>query len=136
MPPIADSLLLLSLKHVTYYINAKIKLIFPLAYLNIKSSIVKPKIDPSIVKNYRPISLLNTLSKLFEKCVFDNLYPYLITNKLLSPINSGFIKHYGAINRLIALVDSINKGFDNKQDSHLISLDISKAFDLASGPTF
>ena len=80
-------------------------------------------------KNYRLISLLNTLSKVFEKCVFDNLYPYLITNKLLSPINSGFIKHDGSINRLIAMVDSIHKGFDNKQDSLLISLDISKAFD-------
>ena len=29
------------------------------------------KLDPSIVKNYRPISVLNTISKIYEKVVFD-----------------------------------------------------------------
>ena len=87
------------------------------------------KLDPSIVKNYRPISLLNTISKIYEKAVFDKLYPYLLSNHLLPPHNSGFIKLDGAINRLLAMIDSIHKGFDNKEDSLFISLDISKAFD-------
>ena len=103
--------------------------IFPDSWKEALITALFKKLDPSIVKNYRPISLLNTISKIYEKAVFDKVYPYLLSNKLLSPFNSGFIKLDGAINRLIAMIDSIHKGFDDRENSLLISLDISKAFD-------
>ena len=42
--------------------------------------------------NYRPISLLPILSKLFEKIIFDVLYHCLMQNSLLVSCQSGFIK--------------------------------------------
>jgi len=45
--------------------------------------VVKPDLDPADVKNYRPISNLNVLSKLLEKLVAGQLIDYQSDNKLL-----------------------------------------------------
>ena len=86
-------------------------------------------LDPFSRNNYRSISPPSCISKVFEKAVFNQTYTYIVTNQLLSIINSGFMKDDGAINRLLAMVENISKGFDNKQDSLFVSLDVSKAFD-------
>ncbi len=44
--------------------------------------------------NYRPISILSAISKIFEKIVFDQLCQYLITNNILTDYQSGFRKGY------------------------------------------
>ena len=103
--------------------------IFPDTWKKAIVSAILKKLDPSSKTNYRPISLLSCISKVFEKTVFNQTYPYLITNKLLSIINSGFMKDDGAINRLLAMIEKVRKGFDDRQDSLFISLDVSKAFD-------
>ena len=55
------------------------------------------------VANYRPISLLPPLSKVFEKLVQMRLYNYLESNHLLDPRNSGFRKK--TFNHYIAFRD-------------------------------
>ena len=42
-------------------------------------------------KNYRPVSLLLTCSKIFEKIIFNSLFKYLEDNKLLNCNQSGFL---------------------------------------------
>ena len=64
--------------------------------------------------NYRPISLLTCMSKVFERIVFNHLYNFLVTNELLNNHNSGFRKNDSTINRLIALLHSIHIGLDEK----------------------
>ena len=51
-----------------------------------------------IKKIYRLISLLPILGIIFEKVLFDSLYDYVFSNKLLTPCQSGFIKGDYCIN--------------------------------------
>ena len=46
--------------------------------------------------NYRPISILSTISKIFEKIVFYQLSKYLTANEILTEYQSGFIKGYSS----------------------------------------
>ena len=46
--------------------------------------------DPSLLTNYRPISLLPTLSKIFECAIFTQMYSFFITNKILCVQQYGF----------------------------------------------
>ena len=42
------------------------------------------KVDVSLLSNYRSISLLPTLSKLFERVIYNQLYNYFVDNRLLT----------------------------------------------------
>ena len=103
--------------------------IFPDTWKEAIVSAIFKKLDPSLTKNYRPISLLSCISKVFEKLVFNHIYPHFNTNKLLTPNNSGFKPGDGAINRLLKMTHDIQQNLDRHKDSILISIDISKAFD-------
>ena len=74
------------------------------------------------------------MSKVFERLVFNVLYKYLVDNNLLNEHNSGFRQNDSCINRLIALLNSIHNGLDDKEDIILILLDVSKAFDKVWHP--
>ena len=92
---------------------------------------VYKKGDKSIVKNYRPVSLLPIFSKLFEKCIYDTLYSYFEFKSLFSSCQSGFRKGDSCIAQLLSITHDIFKGFDANPplDTRGIFLDISKAFD-------
>ena len=79
------------------------------------------------IKNYRPISLLTSISKVFEKTVFDQLFsyfaPYLCDNQY------GFRKLHSTEHAILELVDRITNDLDQGQPSLAIFLDLSKAFD-------
>ena len=87
--------------------------------------------DKSLVKIHRPVSLLPILGKIFEKCIFDNLYSYFEVNNLLSEYQSGFRKGDSCTAQLLAIVEDIFKNFDANPsiDTRGVFLDISKAFD-------
>ena len=91
-----------------------------------KFSTNSQKDDRTLANNYRPISLLSNLSKVFERVVFDRLYYYLETNHLLTSKNSGFKKNDSTINQLVKTVDIIYKDLDNQNDVCMVFLDISK----------
>ena len=63
-------------------------------------------------ENYRPISLLPILSKIFDKVIFDSHYDYFIHNDLLTPCQSGFIKGDSCVNQLLAITHEIHKNLD------------------------
>ena len=46
--------------------------------------------DVSLLSNYRPISLLPTLSKIFERVIYNQLYNYFVDNSLLTEHQFGF----------------------------------------------
>ena len=91
--------------------------------------IFKKKGSQQSSSNYRPVSLLCSLSKVVERLVYDQLYFYCITNNLLSEKNSGFKKGDGAINQLLQMTDSIYSSLNAGKEVAMVFLDISKAFD-------
>ena len=87
------------------------------------------KNDRSVASNYRPVSLLSNLSKVFERLVFNKLYEYFDTQNLLTERNSGFKKQDSTINQIIHITQRIYNALDDHKDVCMIFLDISKAFD-------
>ena len=90
--------------------------------------VYKNKGDKSVVKNYRPVSLLPIFGKIFEKCIFDVIYSYMEGNGLFSTCQSGFRKGDSCISQLLSITHEIFKGFDvcPTLDTRGIFLDISK----------
>ena len=79
--------------------------------------------------NYRPISLLNSESKHFERTVFKHLYNHLHTNNLLSSFQSGFIPGDSTVNQLTYLYQTFCVALDCGKEIRAVFCDISKAFD-------
>ena len=70
------------------------------------------KSNKQIKSNYRPISLLCNVSKVFERLVFNFLYEYLIGNNLLTDKNSGFKANDSTTNQLISILHNIYNGLE------------------------
>jgi len=81
------------------------------------------------IKNYRPISLLPTFSKLLERIVYNRLYKYLVTNNVLTPHQYGFQKSKSTELAVLELMDRLVASLANGNRCCGIFLDLSKAFD-------
>lgn len=90
---------------------------------------VHKKDDPSLVSNYRPISLLNTLGKVLEKIVHKHLFNYCRDNNLITTFQSGFVPGDSTVNQLTDLYNTFCKALDEGKEVRAIFCDISKAFD-------
>ena len=82
-----------------------------------------------MLNNYRPISILPIVSKVFEKVLYGELYDYFVVNNLLSQNQFGFRQFHSTAS---ALLDSTNEWFinmDRGQFNIAVFLDLQKAFD-------
>ena len=80
--------------------------------------------------NFRPISILCTVSKIIEKHVFNHFYKYLEHFNLLSPFQSGFKKLNSCETGLTALVNRWYTELDKGNIIGAINIDLKKAFNL------
>ena len=81
------------------------------------------------VGNYRPISVLSVISKVFEKVVCMQLSAYLSENRLLYEFQSGFRSSYSTDTCLIHLTNYIKLDNDKGNFTGMVLLDLQKAFD-------
>ena len=79
--------------------------------------------------NYRPISVLSTVAKLFEKLVCIQLTDYLNANDILSPCQSGFRQNHSTMSSLLSNSDSWLVNMDAGLVNGVVFLDLRKAFD-------
>ena len=90
---------------------------------------VHKKGDRTDASNYRPISLLSCLGKVFEKCVFKHMYNFLNNHNKITPVQSGFTPGDSAVYQLIDLYDTFCRALDDGKEVRVVFCDISKAFD-------
>ena len=84
------------------------------------------------LNNYRPISILPTISKVFERLIFGKIYNYINTNSLLCEQQYGFRSGHSTELATIKLIDKIIQYMDNTRISKTpvtLFLNLSKAFD-------
>ena len=88
--------------------------------------------DPKLCDNYRPIALVNTLSKVLEKIVAIKLTNHLQINDLLYKHQYGFLKGRSTEQNLLQVVNFISQSLNNGNFCIGIFLDLKKAFDVCS----
>lgn len=91
--------------------------------------ICKPDKPKHLVTSYRPISLLPTLGKLFEKLILKRIIPIIKEKKIIPNNQFGFRPHHSTIHQLHRITDKISFAFEKKEHCPGVFLDIAQAFD-------
>ena len=85
-----------------------------------------------LLNNYRPISLLPTISKLLEKIMYSRIYEFLDGNNVFFTSQYGFRKKHSCEHAITELIGEICKGLENGKHTISLFIDLSKAFDTIS----
>ena len=85
--------------------------------------------DNSLITNYRPISVLNVFSKIYEKVLVDRLNCFVIKNDILYKYQFGFRKNYSTYMALLSFMDTVTDAVDANKIVAGLFIDLSKAFD-------
>ena len=92
--------------------------------------------DENIFNNYRPISILPALSKVFEKIVFNQTYTYFDDHNLFFGNQNGFRKKHSTELAVLEVIARITNQLDKRLTPMNIYLDLSKAFDTLDHDIF
>ena len=95
-----------------------------------KTALVRPlfkKDDRNKIKNYRPVSIVNGFSKIYERFLLNSLSEY--AENTLSEFIAAYRKTYSSNNVLLRLIENWKKHLDNKNIVGTVLMDLSKAFD-------
>ena len=127
------------LKFVAYQVSSPLSHIFS---LSLEQGIFPDKLkicrtvpihkagDTNNIDNYRPISLVSTISKILEKMVATKLTNYLQIHKLISPWQFDFQKNLSTELNLIHVTNYIGNALNNGEFCIGIFFDLKKAFDV------
>ncbi len=116
---------------LTKIFNAMLRLsYFPQAWkFVLVRPICKAGKDPKNPTHYRPISLLSSLSKIFEKLLLTRFLNYICLIQVLPNYQFGFHSNYSTTYQLLRVTELIADSFHNKQHTIGLFLDIAQAFD-------
>lgn len=89
----------------------------------------KPGKDHTDPNNYRPISLLCTLSKIAEKAILLRLNRFLHIKKTIRDEQFGFRSQHSTVQQVVRVADDITQGFNKNQVTAMLLIDLQKAFD-------
>lgn len=89
----------------------------------------KPGKDPTIPSSYRPISLLSSLSKLFEKCIYGRLLEHSNDNNIFLDEQFGFRRGHSTVHQLQRVANLVRRNKELSKTTVMALLDIEKAFD-------
>ena len=82
--------------------------------------------------NYRPISLLSVVSKIFEKVLYKRMYSFLSNEKLIFDKQYGFRSNYSTTHALISLTERLKTYLDSGHIVAGVFIDLEKAFDTVN----
>ena len=115
---------------ITLIINQPLKSgIFPNQLKIAKVSPIYKKDDEKIITNYRPISVLPVVSKVFETLIHEQLSDYFLSHNLFSAQQYGFRKDSSIELAALELIDRLLAQLKNHKILINFYIDLAKAFD-------
>ena len=106
------------------------KNVFPSAWKKAKVRMVpKPGRDKKQACNYRPISLLACLGKLYERYIYAYLMKELNALNFINDHQAGFVKGRSTQEHLLRLSQGVYNGFKRRDCTLALFLDVKAAFD-------
>ena len=87
------------------------------------------KVKASDLNNYRPISVISVIAKVFERIVYDQLYNFLSDEDIISTHQSGFRSLHSTVTALLEATDNWAFNIDRGNVNAVVFLDLKKAFD-------
>lgn len=91
--------------------------------------ILKPDKNPDLITSYRPIALINSLTKIFNKLIKYRLDTHLNKNNLIPELSFAYQKYKATHQCLTYILTEIQNNIRDKYLTFIIVTDISKAFD-------
>lgn len=123
-------------QHLTHLCNSIITTSsFPDSWKIAKVLPIPKKSNPENVGDYRPISLLPALSKVWETLIKTQVVDHLDTNNLLYTNQSGFRKFHSTTSAVLDVTENARMMMDAGNITILLLLDFSKAFDSINHTT-
>lgn len=103
---------------------------YPLAWKHASViAIPKPNKNLSDPSSYRPISLLSSISKIFERLVLNRLNSHIEANNIIPAEQFGFRTGHSTVHQLCRVTRNIQLNLDNRTSTGMVLLDTEKAFD-------
>ena len=84
------------------------------------------KTDPN---NYRPMSILSSVSKVFEQLLFNRISHFIETTNQLHENQFGFRSKRSCVHAIAEITEEMRKGLDARKEVFSCFMDLSKAFD-------
>ena len=103
---------------------------FPSNLKNADICSIFKKLDHLCKANYRPVSILPTLSKVYEKIFHQQIYEYF--NFIFSKYLCGFRRGHSTQHCLLFMLEKLKRALDKGQVTGILLTDLSKAFDSIS----
>ena len=103
--------------------------IFPSILKTSKVIPVFKKGSPLEASNYRPISRLSNIEKIYEKLMYSRLVSFLNAHNQIYSRQFGFRKSHSTVHTLINIVERIRESLDNGEFACGVFVDLQKAFD-------
>ena len=88
--------------------------------------------DKRSIGNYRPISVITSLTKIFEKCFNNRMTAFLSKYNLISTQQYGSVRERSTTDAMYKLVSTVMAHLNNKRKCITAFLDLEKAFDTVS----
>ena len=83
--------------------------------------------ERSDINNYRPISVIAVIVKVFERIVYDQLYSFLTKEDAISKQQSGFRSLHSTVSALLEATDSWAFNIDRGNVNAVVFLDLKKS---------
>ena len=83
--------------------------------------------ERSDLNNYRPISVIPVIAKVFERIVYDQLYRFLTKEDVISKQQSGFRSLHSTVTALLVATDSWAFNIDRGNVNAVVFLDFKKS---------
>ena len=141
LDPIPTTLLVKHLEELLPSVTRIINLSLDTGYFtdHWKLALVRPLLKKDglepVLKNYRPVSNLQYISKLVETVVVRQLQKYLSSNNLFPVYQSAYRHHHSTETALLKVVNDILLNMDKQRVTLLLLVDLSAAFDTVEHDT-